>query len=397
MTTRSRRPDPRGAFEMSVLTRKKSALFALVAAPIAALTLPLATAAPASAASVATWDKVAQCESSGNWSINTGNGYYGGLQFAASTWEAFGGTRYAPYAHQATKKEQILVGEKVLAEQGVGAWGNCGPAAGLGSDHAEPYPAEPELPQAKMNNLTGVGDLTGDGKGELVAVEAATGDLYRYSGPSYGGGSRVKIGFGWNAYSDVVGVGDVTGDGKGDLIAVDKNNGDLFRYSGPTYNGGSRVKIGSNWDSMTNIAAVGDLTGDGKGDIVAVEKGTGDLYRYSGPTYAGGSRVKIGTGWDVYSTLVGVDDVTGDDKADLVAVEKGTGDLYRYSGPNYNGGTRVKVGSNWDTMRGLAGVGDVTGDGKGDLLAVNAATGNLYRYSGPSFTGGGATQIGTNW
>ncbi|MFI8101402.1 transglycosylase family protein [Streptomyces sp. NPDC086023] len=383
---------------MSVFTRNKSALLALVAAPVAALTLPLLTAAPASAASVATWDKVAQCESSGNWSINTGNGYYGGLQFSKSTWDAFGGTAYASYAHQATKEQQIRIGEKVLAEQGEGAWPHCGPAAGLGSDHADPYPSEPELPQARMNNLTGVGDLNGDGKGELVAVDAATGDLYRYYGPSYGGGSRVKIGFGWNAYSDIVGVGDVTGDGKGDLVAVDKNNGDLYRYSGPNYNGGTKVKIGSNWDSMTNIAAVGDVTGDGKGDLVAVEKATGNLYRYAGPSFGGGTRVQIGTGWNIYSTVVGVDDVTGDGTADLVAVEKATGDLYRYSGPNFVGGAaRVKVGTNWDSMRGLAGVGDVTGDGKGDLVAVNASTGNLYRYSGPSFTGGSAVQIGTNW
>ncbi|WP_106849796.1 resuscitation-promoting factor [Blastococcus sp. Marseille-P5729] len=72
------------------------------------------------------WDAVAQCESTGNWSINTGNGYYGGLQFSASTWKAYGGHAYAPNAHLATKAQQIAIAEKVLAGQGRGAWPHCG-------------------------------------------------------------------------------------------------------------------------------------------------------------------------------------------------------------------------------------------------------------------------------
>src|SRR5215218_2102099 len=72
------------------------------------------------------WDGVAECESSGDWSINTGNGYYGGLQFSQSTWEAYGGTAYAPRADLATKDQQIAVAERTLASQGVGAWPTCG-------------------------------------------------------------------------------------------------------------------------------------------------------------------------------------------------------------------------------------------------------------------------------
>ena len=74
------------------------------------------------------WDAVALCESGGNWSINTGNGYYGGLQFGQPTWEDFGGLAYAPRADLATKHEQIAVAEKVLAVQGPGAWPTCGRA-----------------------------------------------------------------------------------------------------------------------------------------------------------------------------------------------------------------------------------------------------------------------------
>jgi hypothetical protein len=72
------------------------------------------------------WDAVAQCESGGNWSINTGNGYYGGLQFSPDTWAGFGGTPYAPRADLASKGEQITVAERVLAVQGPGAWPTCG-------------------------------------------------------------------------------------------------------------------------------------------------------------------------------------------------------------------------------------------------------------------------------
>lgn len=97
----------------------------------AGLALPLVAAGTAHAADAATWNKVAACESSGNWSINTGNGYYGGLQFTQSTWEAYGGARYAPRADQATRAEQVAVAEKVLNGQGPGAWPVCSVRAGL--------------------------------------------------------------------------------------------------------------------------------------------------------------------------------------------------------------------------------------------------------------------------
>lgn len=89
------------------------------------------TSGSANAWDVAVWDAVARCESSGNWSINTGNGYYGGLQFSASTWKAFGGQQYATNAHLATKAQQIAVARRTLAKQGPGAWPVCSVRAGL--------------------------------------------------------------------------------------------------------------------------------------------------------------------------------------------------------------------------------------------------------------------------
>lgn len=105
----------------------------------AALAALVANAPGAAAASVGVWDKVARCESSGNWHINTGNGYYGGLQFTPSTWAAYGGRAYAPRADLATKREQITVAERVLKGQGPGAWPVCSVRAGLTRGGPAPY------------------------------------------------------------------------------------------------------------------------------------------------------------------------------------------------------------------------------------------------------------------
>lgn len=90
---------------------------ALAVAPIA---LGAGTAA---ADSGVNWDAIAQCESGGNWAINTGNGYFGGLQFTPGTWRANGGSGMP---HQASREEQIRVAENVLRSQGIGAWPSCG-------------------------------------------------------------------------------------------------------------------------------------------------------------------------------------------------------------------------------------------------------------------------------
>ncbi|GAA4112492.1 hypothetical protein GCM10022415_07320 [Knoellia locipacati] len=89
-----------------------------------------AMAQPANAAGTV-WDRVAACESGGNWSINTGNGYYGGLQFSYSTWKGYGGQRYANTANRASKGQQIEIAQKVLVAQGPGAWPVCSQRAGL--------------------------------------------------------------------------------------------------------------------------------------------------------------------------------------------------------------------------------------------------------------------------
>ncbi|TLH70909.1 transglycosylase, partial [Mycolicibacterium cosmeticum] len=113
----------------------------------------LALAGQAGAATDGQWDQVARCESGGNWAINTGNGYQGGLQFSPGTWSSHGGGEYAPAAHLATKEEQIAVAERVLASQGKGAWPVCG--RGLGA--ASPRNVVNDAPQALDNPIDNPG------------------------------------------------------------------------------------------------------------------------------------------------------------------------------------------------------------------------------------------------
>ena len=127
------------------LRRTLSAGLAAAALVIAGVTLP-ADAADASTRSP--WDGIAQCESGGNWSINTGNGYYGGLQFSAGTWAAHGGRGSAATASRA---EQIRIGRRVVASQGWEAWPSCAARLGL---HGRSLPAPTRVPACTARMLT---------------------------------------------------------------------------------------------------------------------------------------------------------------------------------------------------------------------------------------------------
>ncbi|MFH8490494.1 transglycosylase family protein [Streptomyces longisporoflavus] len=118
--------------------RPRQAPALIVAAGVAgsAIAIPLLGATSASAASTATWDKLAECESGGAWSADEGNGYYGGLQLSQEVWENYGGLDYAPSADQASRSQQISVAEAVLDDQGPEAWPSCAPIAGLTQDGA---------------------------------------------------------------------------------------------------------------------------------------------------------------------------------------------------------------------------------------------------------------------
>ncbi|MFF4899549.1 FG-GAP repeat domain-containing protein [Streptomyces sp. NPDC001068] len=153
--------------------------------------------------------------------------------------------------------------------------------------------------------LTAPGDLTRDGRPDLITRNAKTGAVYVHKGTSTGKfAARVKLYDNWKTYKKVVGAGDLNGDGIGDLVAQDKAN-NLYRYYGTGKGGfGSRVRIATGWGSSYNaVVGVGDITGDGKSDLVMRDT-AGNLYRQTGTgkgTFA--ARVKIATGWQYYKGL----------------------------------------------------------------------------------------------
>ncbi|MFR9791990.1 transglycosylase family protein [Streptomyces sp. MB22_4] len=145
----------------------------------AALLAPLgllAATGSAAAADNGVWDRIAQCESGGNWHINTGNGYYGGLQFSAHTWRAYGGAAYAPTADRASRSAQIAVATRVQRAQGWGAWPVCAGRAGArgsapsqvsldkGSTTKRPAPSRtsktPKAPKTQRHPSRGAGGYT---------------------------------------------------------------------------------------------------------------------------------------------------------------------------------------------------------------------------------------------
>ncbi|WP_369247880.1 FG-GAP repeat domain-containing protein [Streptomyces sp. R41] len=157
----------------------------------------------------------------------------------------------------------------------------------------------------QYNALTSPGDVSGDGRPDLIARGASTGTVYLYKGTSDGKlASRVKLYDNWKGYKKIVGVGDITGDGKADLLAQDTAN-TLYRYDGKgdgTF--AARVKLFTDWGGSYNVVVgVGDITDDGKADLVSRDT-SGNLYRNSGDGKGSfGSRTKIATGWSGYKFL----------------------------------------------------------------------------------------------
>ena len=111
------------AWRKERIVKNPRKIFAVTALASAMAVAPIALGAGVANADSVNWDAIAQCESGGNWAINTGNGYYGGLQFSPSTWAANGGVGMP---NQASRAEQIRIAENTLRTQGIGAWPTCG-------------------------------------------------------------------------------------------------------------------------------------------------------------------------------------------------------------------------------------------------------------------------------
>ncbi|MFF2774926.1 FG-GAP-like repeat-containing protein [Streptomyces sp. NPDC058052] len=155
------------------------------------------------------------------------------------------------------------------------------------------------------NSIVGPGDLSGDGKGDILARDK-NGVLYLYKGNGLGTAlaTRVKVGTGWQIYNKIVGAGDYTGDGLTDIVAR-TTGGDLYVYPGTgsaTVPFKTRVKVGSGWGAFKQLASPGDLNADGKGDLIAVN-GAGELVRYLNTAPSKFASAKIGTGFQIYNRI----------------------------------------------------------------------------------------------
>ncbi|WP_326671290.1 FG-GAP-like repeat-containing protein [Streptomyces sp. NBC_01257] len=231
--------------------------------------------------------------------------------------------------------------------------------AGTGTGRVDSYePGSMDWYGAKaVTEAVPFDDVSGDRCNDVL-VRIPSGELRAYKpkcgGALYNTTAYTRVGGGWNVYDELTSPGDLTGDGRADLLAREKATGYLYLYE--SRGAGvfkARVKIGTGWKGYL-LAGAGDVTGDGRGDLLARDA-AGVLWRYAGTgkgTLA--ARVKVGGGWQVYNSLVGVGDMSGDGKADLLARDT-SGVLWSYRGDGKGlFSARARVGGGWQTYSRLA-------------------------------------------
>ncbi|MFG2963271.1 FG-GAP-like repeat-containing protein [Streptomyces sp. NPDC048288] len=193
----------------------------------------------------------------------------------------------------------------VLVRYGSGALRLYKPGCGKAVKPSTSYTTLGTSGWTQYDVLTSPGDVSGDGRPDLIARNASTGAVHLYKGTSTGKlAARVKLYDNWKGYRRIVGTGDLTGDGRADLLAQDRSD-NLYRYDGKgdgTF--AARVKVFSNWGGSYNaVVGVGDITGDGRPDLVSRDTG-GKVWRNNGDGKGSfGARVRIASGWSGYKAL----------------------------------------------------------------------------------------------
>jgi hypothetical protein len=247
-----------------------------------------------------------------------------------------------------------------------------------------------QVTTSPMTSMALSPDLTGDGRGDLLAVHSS-GQLRLFRGTVGGfAGSHTLPGPTGLTGHRVFGPGDWTGDGKNDIATIDAA-GDLWVYPGNRAGGisSARTKLGNGWNNYIAIPA-GDLTGDRQPDLLGVDRDTGKLYLYAWQPAQRhfATKRQVGNGWKGWD-LHAAGDLNKDGKNDIISVAP-NGDMYSYGG-NGNGTfqTKKKSGNGWGAFTLVAGA-DLTGDGLADIVGRDVSTGYVYFYRGL-----GAARFGT--
>ncbi|MDL5202470.1 VCBS repeat-containing protein [Streptomyces sp. ALI-76-A] len=193
----------------------------------------------------------------------------------------------------------------VLVRYSSGALRLYKPGCGAPVKPSAPYTSLGTSGWSQYEVLTSPGDVSGDGRPDLLARATSTGTLYLYKGTSTGKlSARVKLYDNWKTYKKIVGAGDLNGDGIGDLLVQDTAH-TLYRCCGKgdgTF--AARTRLFTNWGGSYNtVVGVGDITDDGRADLVSRDSG-GTLWRNNGDGKGSfGARAQLGTGWQGYKSL----------------------------------------------------------------------------------------------
>ncbi|MDQ0812998.1 LysM repeat protein [Streptomyces sp. B3I7] len=313
--------------------RPRQAPALLVAAGVtgSAIAIPLLGATGASAASGTTWDHVAECESGGSWSADTGNNLYGGLQLSQDDWDHYGGLDYAPSPDQASRSQQIAVAEKILDAEGVAAWPTCGPLSGLSKDSGS----------ADVDTGLGGGsssDESGDSDSQLdLGLDNSSGSADSSGSASSSSGSSGSSNSPGSSGKSTGDSGSTSDRASGKASASPSKKGeDSSRDSGDSRSGGESTrspesgdKSGGSSAGRSSGSASDDHYRQSPGASALVDTGAVDGTKGANTLIADGTGRHRGSSAETGSTYTVRDGDTLGSIADSLGVDGGWEALYR--------------------------------------------------------------------